>query len=239
MPVSTACDDVASCRLRAFRAGVADIAAPCLAMIPIGLLFGAVAASKNLSAVEVGAMSALVFAGGAQFAALEIWTSPVPLAAVLVSTLLINARHVLMSASLAVKADGFAPWQRVGCFFFLADEIWAFAERRAGETRLTPAYMMGLALPLWLGWLVWTTLGALVGARLGEPERFGADFAFTALFIGLIASLWRGPATGIAVGASGLAATGAWLVLGSPWHVLAGALAGVAGAAAAHRERGR
>jgi predicted branched-subunit amino acid permease len=54
--------------------GLRDIAAPAIAAIPIGLLFGAVAAGKGLSALEVALMSALVFAGGAQFAGIEIWT---------------------------------------------------------------------------------------------------------------------------------------------------------------------
>jgi predicted branched-subunit amino acid permease len=42
-------------------------------------------------------------------------------------------------------------------------------------------------LALWTNWVVTGTLGAIAGSLLGDPKRFGADFAFTALFIGLIA----------------------------------------------------
>ena len=45
---------------------------------PIGMLFGALAVGKGLSVAEAGLMSLLVFAGGAQFAALELWAYPVP-----------------------------------------------------------------------------------------------------------------------------------------------------------------
>ena len=65
------------------REGLRDIAPVMVAAAPIGVLFGAVAASKGLSVAEVALMSVLVFAGGAQFAAIEMWSYPVPIAAIL------------------------------------------------------------------------------------------------------------------------------------------------------------
>ena len=53
---------------REVRAGLRDIAPIVVAAVPISLLFGAVAAAKGLTPLEVTVMSALVFAGGAQFA---------------------------------------------------------------------------------------------------------------------------------------------------------------------------
>mgnify|MGYP000957633712 FL=1 len=94
------------------RRGLSDIWPAAVAAAPIGLLFGAVAASKGLSPFEVFLMSIMVFAGGAQFAAIELWASPAPVAALVFSTLLINARHVLMGASLAPKLQGFSRWQK-------------------------------------------------------------------------------------------------------------------------------
>ena len=55
---------------RDIRAGLRDIAPVAVAALPIGLLFGAIAAAKGMSPLEVTLMSALVFAGGAQFAAI-------------------------------------------------------------------------------------------------------------------------------------------------------------------------
>jgi predicted branched-subunit amino acid permease len=121
------------------RDGLRDIAPVMIAAAPIGGLFGAIAASKGLSLAEVALMSTLVFAGGAQFAAIELWSYPVPVAAILFSTLLVNARHVLMGASLAPKTRGFSPAQRYLGFFFLTDEAWALAERRALARTVTPA----------------------------------------------------------------------------------------------------
>ncbi|MGP9818371.1 AzlC family ABC transporter permease [Salinarimonas sp. NSM] len=226
-PATTRSDEI--------RAAVADIAAPTLALLPIGLLFGALATASGLSPGETVLMSALVFAGGSQFAALELWADPVPIVAIVFSTLLINARHVLMSASLAPRTQAFAPWQRLVGFHFLADELWALGERRAAAARLTPTYWFAMVAVFFTTWMATIAAGAALGARLGDPARFGADFAFPALFIALVAALWKGPATGIAVGASAAAAAGAAFAVGPPWHVPAGAIAGIAAAALAWR----
>jgi 4-azaleucine resistance transporter AzlC len=212
------------------RAGLTDVAAPSFAAVPIGLLFGAVAVSKGLSPAEVALMSAMVFAGGAQFAAIEQWVTPAPIAALAFGTLLINARHILMGASLAPKTGAFRPWQRFVGFFAMADENWALSERRAREHRLTPAYYLAMTLFFYLNWQVWSTLGALIGPLLGDPARLGADFAFTALFIGLVAGFWQGRVTAATILASGIASALVKTTIGAPWHVPAGAIAGIAAA---------
>jgi 4-azaleucine resistance transporter AzlC len=213
--------------------GVLDIWPVMVAAVPIGLLFGALCVGKGLSILEAGLMSLLVFAGGAQFAAVELWTYPVPVLALAFSTLLINSRHVLMGASLAPKLGGFSLRQRLCAFYFLTDESWALAERRALRQPIAPAYWFALATMLPIAWIGSTVLGAWLGSFLGEPERLGADFAFTAMFIGLIAGFWSGPATGLVIAASGAASASTYLVIGPPWHVAAGALAGIATAWAA------
>ncbi len=212
------------------RAGAGDIWPVMVAAFPIGLLFGALCTGKGLSVAEAGLMSLLVFAGGAQFAAVELWTWPVPVAALVFSTALINARHVLMGASLASKLARFPLWARLIGFHFLTDEAWALAERRAMWRPVTPSYWFPLALLLPVGWVGGTVLGAWLGSFMGDPQRFGADFAFTALFIGLVAGFWNGRITAVTVAASGAASALTYLAAGPPWHVAAGAAAGIAAA---------
>lgn len=209
------------------RLGLSDIWPAALAAVPIGLLFGALAAGKGLSPLEVFLMSLLVFAGGAQFAAVELWASPAPVAALVFSTLLINARHVLMSASLAPKLGAFGTAQKLGGLYYMADENWALAEKRARTHRLTPAYWFAMVVPFVSLWLTTSTLGAVVGAALGDPRRFGADFAFTAMFIALVAAFWKGRVTFWTVAAAGVASALAYRLAGPPWHVAAGALSGL------------
>lgn len=218
-----------STRRREVRAGLRDIAPIAVAAVPIGLLFGAVAASKGLSWLEVMLMSATVFAGGAQFAAIEAWIHPAPIAALAFATLLINARHVLMGASLSPKTK-MSQAQEFIAFFFLTDEAWALSERRALERPVTGAYWAAMALVLWANWTLSTTLGAVLGSFLGDPARIGADFAFTALFIGLVAGFGRSRVTLVTVAVSAGVAALVHYFVGAPWHVASGAIAGIAAA---------
>lgn len=212
------------------RLGLSDIWPAAVAAVPIALLFGALAAGKGLSPLEVGLMSFLVFAGGAQFAAIELWATPAPIGALVFSTLLVNARHVLMSASLVPKLAEFSRGQRLLGLYWMADENWALAEKRARTRPLTPAYWFGMLVPFVISFVSLSTLGAVVGAAMGDPRRLGADFAFTALFVALVAAFWKGRVTFWTVAASGLASALAFRLVGPPWHVLAGALSGLAAA---------
>jgi 4-azaleucine resistance transporter AzlC len=225
-------------------AGVRAILPVAIAAVPIGGLYGAVAVAKGLSVAEATLMSIIVFAGGAQFAAVEIWSWPIPVFALVVSTLLINSRHVLMGMSLTPKLRGFSRGEILGGFYFLTDESWSLAEARALHRPVTPAFWFAVSTVLPIAWVSSTLLGALAGTFLGPPERYGADFAFAALFIGLIAGFWRArhrdiflarklPAAGrtlIPIFASGLVAALVYVTAGPPWHVLAGAFAGIAAA---------
>lgn len=215
------------------RTGLSDIAPVMVACAPIGLLLGAICVSKGLSPAEAVLMSVLVFAGGAQFAAVELWTYPVPVATLIFSTLLINARHILMGASLSRKLGEFSWPQRLLGMHFLTDESWALAERRALRETIRPAYWFAMAATLPIVWISCTFLGAIAGSFLGDPRAVGADFAFTALFIGLVAGFWTGRASAIVVAASGIVAALVYALAGPPWHVAAGALSGIAAAYAA------
>ncbi|AWM86444.1 AzlC family ABC transporter permease [Microvirga sp. 17 mud 1-3] len=215
--------------MREARAGLRDIAPAAIAAIPIGLLFGAVAVTKGLSPAEVALMSLLVFAGGAQFAAIESWVSPAPILALAFGTFLINVRHVLMGASLAPKIR-LSRSQKFIAFFFMTDESWALSERRAIDRPVTGIYWAAMAAILFANWVVSTTLGAVLGSFLGDPARFGADFAFTALFIGLVAGFGRSRITLVTVGVSAAVAALVHHFIGAPWHVASGALAGIAAA---------
>lgn len=220
MTTNTAAQDI--------RAGMLTILPAAVAVVPFGLLLGALGAQKGLSPLEIGLMGALVFAGSAQFVAVDIWREPAPWVLIGLTTLTINLRHVMMGASLARHLGSFSLGQRLLGLFFLADEIWALAERRAAERELTPWFYAGLAGFLYLNWITWTVSGALLGALLKDPKAWGADFAFSAIFLGLIVGFWKGRGTGLIVATAGLVAVLVERWLGGVWHILAGGLAGMA-----------
>ena len=205
-----------------------DIAPVVAAALPVGMLFGVLAVQKGLSPLHVMAMSGLVFAGAAQFVALELWRDPLPVALLTFTAFIVNLRHVMMGASLGRHMRLFSPLNRAFSAFVMVDEVWAFSERRALKGPLTPAYYWGMGLTLWLQWVVGGTIGAVAGRGLGDPARFGFDFAFTALFIVLLTGFWRGRRTGAVLAAAAVVSALAKLYVPGAWNIALGGLAGVA-----------
>ena len=79
--------------------------------------------------------------------------------------------------------------------------------------------------------MIATVIGAMVGRGLGDPAAYGFDFAFSALFIAILAGFWRGPRTGAILAASGAVSALAKLFVPGAWYIVLGGLAGVIAAA--------
>jgi branched chain amino acid efflux pump len=219
-----------------FRDGVIEVFPVVAAAIVIALLWGTLAAGKGLSPLETGLMSASVFAGSAQFVALELWRDPAPWLFLTATVFVVNVRHILMGASLSRHFGPIPPGWRAPLLFLMADENWAFSERRALTRPLTIAYYLGLGLPMIVTWTVGSVVGALAGAWLKEPAAYGFDFAFSALFIGILAGFWKGPKTGAVLAASAAVAAMAKLIIPGAWYIVLGGLSGVAVAMLLHAE---
>jgi 4-azaleucine resistance transporter AzlC len=209
-----------------FAAGVLTILPLLVAVVVYGLLFGTLAAQKGLSPLEVAIMSATVFAGASQFVAVEIWTSPPAVVLLAATALMVNLRHVLMGAALAPFLKGWPRGATALSLYMMADENWAFALRRGATAPLTPAYYLGLALPLYFGWIVCTFFGTIFGGVLQDPARYGLDFAFTAVFLTLLVGMWQGRRSLLPWAASAVVATAAYAWLPGVWYIALGGLAG-------------
>lgn len=214
-----------------FQRGFLDILPILAAAFPIGLLWGTLAVKKGLSPLEAGLTSAGVFAGAAQFVAIDLWRDPTPWLLVAFSVFVVNIRHVLMGASLSRHIDHIPRAMRPVAMFLMVDEVWAFAERRVLTRPLTSSYYLGLGLPLWINWVAATVIGAIVGRGLGDPAAYGFDFAFSALFIAILAGFWKGPRTGAVLAVSATVAASTKLLVPGAWYIALGGLAGVAVAA--------
>ena len=207
-----------------------------VAYVPIGLLWGTLAAGKGFSALEAMLMSVFVYAGASQFVAVDMWAEPVPILLLALTTLVVNLRHVLMSASLSRHIGSVPTGWKYATMFVLTDESWAMAERQAQRAPLNLGYLLGTFLPLWPTWFLSSFIGAAVGKSLGDPAAFGLDFAFSAIFLTILMGFWKGQRTGAVIIASGLAAVAAKLWLPGAWFIMAGGVAGVLVAAFFHTE---
>jgi len=87
-----------------------------------GLVFGVLARGVGMSMSEVALMSTLVFSGAAQLVVLGLWAAPLPVAGILVATLVVSLRHLLLGASLQPWFARLPTRRAYGTIFFLSDE---------------------------------------------------------------------------------------------------------------------
>jgi 4-azaleucine resistance transporter AzlC len=175
-------------RLRdGIRAGLPVALGPLL----FGISFGLLAKGAGLGSATSIVFSATTFAGSAQFAAVSVLGAGGSVVAAVVAAVLLNARYAPMSFAAAGVFRG-SRWRRLLEAQLLVDESWALAGR-GGKFRRE--VLVGVGLLIYALWLVGTTIGTLVGDRLGKPTDYGLDAAFAALFLGLAAPTLRGPRT--------------------------------------------
>jgi 4-azaleucine resistance transporter AzlC len=197
-----------------------------LSVFSYGLVFGLLARQAGLDSLPAMFMSSTVFAGAAQFVVLDMWRDPLPVGALVLTTLIVNLRHLLMGAALSPWFRLLRPLKAYGSVFLMADENWALTMEEFSKGRTNAAFLVGSGLLIWLAWVAATGIGAGLGGYIGDPARWGLDFAFTAAFLALLAGLWRGKgdlppwlvAAAVAVAAQH------WLP--GKWYILAGGLAG-------------
>jgi 4-azaleucine resistance transporter AzlC len=128
-------------------------------------------------------MSATTFAGSAQFAAASVLETGGGVAAAVAAAVLLNARYAPISVTVGDQFRG-SVVRRLLEAQLIVDESWALS--RHSDERYDRRLLVGGGLVLYVCWVGGTALGALVGDRLGDPERYGLDAAFPALFLALL-----------------------------------------------------
>lgn len=206
-----------------FVSGVRDGSGPAMATFVLALSYGAAAAQAGWGFWAPVTFSMLAFTGAAQFALLTTLASGGAVAAV-ASSVLINARYVVMSVALNDSLRG-GRLRRSLQAQALADPSFVLAHRGGG--RFDAARLVGATVPQWVCWVTGTALGVLAQPSPGLLQTLGADVVFPAFFLLLaMEEVRRSPAALLAAGC-GAAIAGALLLVTEPGYAL---LAGTAGA---------
>jgi 4-azaleucine resistance transporter AzlC len=214
-------------RWRRIAAGARDSLPAALGVVTYGLVFGVLARQKNLSPLDILAMSGTVFSGSAQFVALDLWAPPLPIVPILLSTLVISLRYLLICASCRPLFAHVPHGRALVAMFFVSDENWAVTMARAGrDDGAGAAHLIGGGCVMYLAWSLSTALGGAAGTLVADPVAWGLDFAFPATFLALLIGMWRGKQDLIPWAIAAAVATATSLVLPGKWYILIGGLAG-------------
>jgi 4-azaleucine resistance transporter AzlC len=176
-------------------------------VVPFGLIYGVLAISAGLPPALALTMSSIVFAGSAQFIAAGLIGAGAPGAVLVLTTFVVNLRHMLYSASLAPYLRRLSPVWKWVLAYLLTDEAYAVAILNY-ERPTDPAnkhwYFLGAGLTLWTTWQLSSAAGIFLGTQV--PAGWSLDFSLALTFIGLVIPALRDRAAAVAAVIAGLTA---------------------------------
>jgi 4-azaleucine resistance transporter AzlC len=180
------------------KEGIAAAWPICLGYVPIGLAFGILARNAGLSPWEIGLMSLFVYAGSAQFIAVSMIGSGSAMIPIILTTFIVNLRHLLMSSSLAVYLEGLGIGRLSLYAYGVTDESFALNMTRFRDGNWDWPRALVLNQTANLAWIASTIIGGYGGQFIpagdGDTLRQGVpiDYALPAMFICLLVLQIRG-----------------------------------------------
>jgi 4-azaleucine resistance transporter AzlC len=201
----------------------------CLGYIPIGLAFGVLAQKAGLGLPEIAMMSIFVFAGSSQFIAVSMLAAGANIASIILTTFMVNLRHLLMSSSLAVFLLG-ADRAKLSLYAYgVTDESFVvnYSRFKQGGWDLDKALVVNHTANT--TWILSTIAGGFGGQFIPE-HALGIDYALIAMFICLLVFQFKGKKyliTAIIAGVS--AVIFSLLIPGNAYVILASIVAATLG----------
>lgn len=115
-----------------------------IGLLPWALILGMQGGQKGMARLEMLLMTGMNFAGGSEFATVNLWAEPLPILLIATITFMINSRHILMGAALATHLKGIPLKKAAPALFFMYDEsrAMAFSEIQKRKAAGLPAFNM-------------------------------------------------------------------------------------------------
>jgi 4-azaleucine resistance transporter AzlC len=217
-------DAPASSRSSRFRRGVKLAMPVFLGYVPIGAAFGVIATTAGFSVWQALGCSAFVFAGAGQFVAAKLLRDGAGIAAVLIATGVLNLRHILFGATVARYLHETPRRLQVPIAFTLTDEVFAvnITDLQAGTG--DDYSMIGAGVTAWTGWVLGSSIGAAAATLIGDPTKWGVEFAMPAMFTALLVAQVTSRRRAVAAGVAAVACLGFSLVLPGAWPAIGAAM---------------
>jgi 4-azaleucine resistance transporter AzlC len=157
----------------------------------VSFVFGLMAVSHGLPVWAPVAMSLMVYAGASQFSCLTLYTAGAPILTILVSTFLINLRHLLMSVCISASFDkyGIRTGSRLLYAVGLTDESFAIHSTMLDDRSLSPTYLIAFNGFCHGSWVLGSLIGGLAALYASGTVSLDFDYALTAMMLYVLVSL--------------------------------------------------
>ncbi|MBG6183481.1 putative branched-subunit amino acid permease [Arthrobacter sp. CAN_A214] len=149
-----------------------------------GLSFGALSVSAGLDLWQTMALSLLLFSGGSQFAFIGVIAGGGSGLSALSASALLGIRNGVygMQLNLLLRPAG---WRKLLAAQVTIDESVATATGQTDPAEQRRGFWAA-GIGVFVLWNIFTGLGALLGAAIGDPAQWGLDGAAAAAFLGLL-----------------------------------------------------
>ena len=189
------------------------------------MIAGVAMVASGIAPLAAMLMSLLVFAGASMVASAQLLSSGTPALLVILTTIFINLRFMMYSASLRAHFQREPLRWRLLFGYLIADNAYGLTLMRAASNPAPREFFLGAGLVIWAGWQLAVGAGILIGA--GVPASWRLEFAAPLAFIAMSIPMLRDRAMVAAAIVAGLTVVAAH-ALPLKLSIAAAALAGIA-----------
>ncbi len=169
-----------------FLRAILDVMPLSIAVIPWGILTGAIAIQIGLTPWQSQVMSLLVFAGAAQLSGMTLMAGAASPWSIFGTTFVISSRHLLYSITFRQHVSSLSLLWRTAIAFVLTDEMFAVSQTHTQRTgKFSAFYALVVGFGFYAVWNLATLVGIIAGEYFENVDALGLDFAIAATFIAM------------------------------------------------------
>jgi len=167
------------------RAAFSDMLPLFLPALPFALLFGVMVVESGVPHLLGWSSSFIMFGGSAQMTLITLVGEGAAVSAAITTTLIVTARHILYSVTLAPRFQVQPRWFRWVGPYVLIDQVFALTQiRDLSDDDDFRRYYLTAGFTFWAMWVLFTGLGIVLAPVI--PEDIGIEIAITLMFLGLL-----------------------------------------------------
>ena len=153
--------------------------------LPFAFVFGVVVAEAGIPQWLGWSSSPIIFGGAIQVTLFTLIGEGASVAAAVSAALIVGARHMLYSVTLAPKFQNQPGWFRWIGSYVLIDQVFVLSQiKPIDEPVAFRRYFLSAGFTFWALWMTCTALGVVLGPAI--PPEWGVEFAAPVLFISLM-----------------------------------------------------